>query len=119
MGASLADPSDPEIQPLALFTIALGMHYFIHDHNSSEDFPSLYQTRVRWILAGALVVGYGIGVITHIPPSVVAICVSFTAGGMILNSLRYELPKREQVGYAFFVFGALLYTGIILSLASP
>lgn len=119
VGASLSDSRNPEIQPIALFTVALGMHYFIHDHNCSMDNQSLYQGKARWILVGALVLGFITGTLTHIPESIVAIVVSFVSGGMILNSLRYELPKREKIGYAFFVSGALLYTCIILSLGIP
>lgn len=119
VGASLSDSSNPEIQPIALFTIALGMHYFIHDHNCRDDNPLLYQSKVRWLLAGVLVLGFVVGKLTHIPESIVAIVISFVSGGMILNSLRYELPKREKVGYVFFVIGSLLYTGIILVLNIP
>jgi hypothetical protein len=32
IGASLSDSSNPEIQPLALFTITIGMHYFVRDY---------------------------------------------------------------------------------------
>jgi hypothetical protein len=32
VGATLADSTDPEIQPIALFTVAMGLHYFVNDH---------------------------------------------------------------------------------------
>jgi len=114
VGASLADSNNPDIQPLFLFTIAMGMHYFIHDHNVSVDNPELYTHEVRWLLVIALCLGYTVGYFTHIPDAVVAVIVSFLAGGMILNALRYELPKREQLGYTFFVIGALGYTAVLL-----
>lgn len=116
VGASLADSTNPDIQPVLLFTIAMAMHYFIRDHQAEENNAILYGRQARWILVAALFVGYAIGYMSHIPDAVVAIVVSFLAGGVILNALRYELPKREQVGYAFFVTGALFYTGILLSL---
>jgi len=114
VGASLADSRNPDIQPLFLFTIAMSMHYFIHDHNLSVDNTLLYMHKVRWWLVMALCVGYFTGYFTHIPNAIVAIVVSFLAGGMILNALRYELPKREQLGYPFFVMGALGYTVLLL-----
>lgn len=114
VGASLSDSTNPDIQPLALFTFALGMHYFIRDHNAEVDNPLLYQHQARWWLVAALFAGYLVGTLTHIPNAVVAVAVSFLAGGVFLNVLHYELPKREQTGYFSFVLGAILYTAILL-----
>lgn len=118
VGASLSDSTDPELQPLALFTVAMGMHYFIWDHNASIDNNKIYEKQARWLLVAALFTGYIVGYLSHIPEAIVAVTVSFIAGGVLLNVLRYELPKREQVGYLFFVMGSLLYTAIILNLGS-
>lgn len=114
VGASLADSSNPDIQPIILFTVAIGLHYFVHDHNVGEDNELLYQQTCRWVLVVALFGGYLVGYLTHIPDAIGAILMSFIAGGVILNTLRYELPKRQQVGFPYFVFGALLYTALII-----
>lgn len=116
VGVSLADSSNPDIQPLYLFTIALGMHYFVNDHNAAMDAPLLYQSEARWGLVLALFGGYIIGKLMDVPPAVEAIIIPFLAGGVLLNVLRYELPKREKVGYLFFVLGSLLYTALLLKL---
>lgn len=116
IGASLADAENPDIQPLLLFTIAMGMHYFVKDHNASMENADLYNHKARWGLIAALFGGYIVGYISRIPDSIVAIAISFLAGGVLLNVLRYELPKREQVGYVFFVSGSLLYTAILLGI---
>jgi hypothetical protein len=116
MGVSLSDSTNPEIQPLWLFTIAMGMHYFVRDHNAVADSASLYQHEARWGLVGALFAGYIVGYLTKIPDAVVAVVVSFLAGGVLLNALRYELPKRDQVGYLSFVLGSLLYTAVLLGI---
>lgn len=112
VGASLSDSSNPEIQPLTLFTIAIGLHYFITDHLSKISDKKL----VLWSLICALFVGYLIGNLAKIPDTVTAIGISFVAGGILLNTFRYELPKREKDGYFWFVCGALLYTAILLVL---
>lgn len=116
VGASLSDGNNPEIQPLLLFTIAMGMHYFITDHNAKEKNVLLYDQKGRWFLVLALFLGYIVGYLTSIPDTVVAIAVSFISGGVLLNVLRYELPKREQIGYYFFLMGSLIFTLIILNL---
>lgn len=116
VGASLSDGNNPEIQPLLLFTIAMGMHYFIVDHNANEENGALYNQKGRWFLVLALFFGYIVGYLTSIPDTVVAITVSFISGGVLLNVLRYELPKREQIGYYFFLMGSLIFTLLILNL---
>lgn len=114
VGISLADSTNPDIQPVALYTIALAMHYFVNDHNMGQEDPRLYQSKARWGLICALFSGYFLGKVTHLPDSVEALVVSFLAGGVLLNVMRYELPKREKVGFFFFLLGSLLYTAIIL-----
>lgn len=114
LGASLSDSTNPDIQPLSLFAIGMGMHYFVFDHNAGEDHAALYNQQVRWLLVLALLIGFVIGYLTQIPGVLVAIIVAFLSGGVFLNALRYELPKREQVAYFCFVSGALSYTTIIL-----
>lgn len=116
VGVSFADSTNPDIQPIPLYTTALAMHYFVNDHTLGQEEPGLYQSRARWGLICALFLGYCVGKFTHIPNSLEALVVSFLAGGVLLNVLRYELPKREKVGYPFFVLGSLLYTAIILQI---
>ncbi len=112
VGASLSDSSNPEIQPLTLFTIAIGMHYFVRDHMAHvTKTPS-----VLWVLILMLFAGYLVGYLTEIPDAASAVCISFVAGGILLNVFQYELPKKEKSGYLWFVFGAFLYTSMLLGL---
>lgn len=112
IGASLSDSSNPEIQPLTLFTIAIGLHYFIRDH--------LAKISKKQFILGSLIfilfAGYLVGYLAKIPDAATAIGISFIAGGILLNIFQYELPKQEKGGYFWFVCGAVLYTAILLSL---
>lgn len=116
IGASLSDSSNPEIQPLWLFTIALGMHDFIQDHQARTRNSKLYMGPGRLWLVVALFLGYLVGLATHIPDAVVAMAVSFLAGGIILNVLHYELPEKKGSSYYPFVIGALSFTIILMVL---
>lgn len=117
VGASLSDNRNPDIQPIVIFTIAMGMYYFVRDHNASTLNPVLFEHQTRWLLVIALFAGYYIGYFLGISDSFVAIIASFLSGGILLNVLGYELPKREELGYACFVAGALIYTAILLCLS--
>lgn len=116
VGASLSDENNPDIQPLLLFAIAMGLHYFVHDHNLREDHKVLYDRYGRWLLAFTLTVGWLIGFFLKIPDALINLVVAFVAGGVLLNVMRYELPKREQGTYVYFIFGALIYSYILLQL---
>lgn len=112
IGASLSDSTNPEIQPLTLFTIAIGLHYFIRDHLAHIAQKKILLASLIFILFA----GYLIGYLTKIPDAAASIGISFIAGGILLNVFQYELPKQEKSGYFWFVCGALLYTTILLSL---
>lgn len=118
VGASLADPSAPELQPLILFTIAMGMHYFVHDHNLRQEQPILYEKYGKWILAATLVAGYYIGRITKISDAMVAITIAFAAGGIMFNVMHYELPYPKKGSNLFFILGAGIYTYLILRIGN-
>lgn len=112
VGASLSDSTNPEIQPLALFTIAIGMHYFVKDHLSGVS----NEPFILWSLIAALFAGYFVSDMAKIPEAITTIGISFVAGGVILNVLHYELPKQEKGGFICFVIGSLVYTAILLGL---
>lgn len=116
IGASLSDVNNPDIQPLILFSIAIGLHYFIHDHNTREIDAELYDQVGRWILVLALIIGWLVGFYFTIPETIIDLVVAFLAGGVLLNVMHYELPKREPGTYKFFLLGSLLYTFILLQL---
>lgn len=116
IGASLADVNNPDIQPMTLFAIAIGLHYFIHDHNIREINADLYDQKGRWILVLALILGWLVGFFFIIPVTIIDLVVAFIAGGVLMNVMHYELPKREPGTYKYFLLGAILYTMILLQL---
>lgn len=116
IGASLSDINNPDIQPLLLFTIAIGLHYFIFDHNLREDHQVLYDSIGRWLLSAALILGWFFGFFAKIPETLIILIVAFVAGGVLLNVMRYELPKKQEGTYLYFLLGALIYTVILLRL---
>ncbi|MGH2611534.1 MAG: hypothetical protein ACRDFB_00625 [Rhabdochlamydiaceae bacterium] len=115
IGASLSDSTNPDIQPLTLFTIAVGMHYFVRDHQARTKNLPLFMHRGRWWLVATLFLGYLVGTVTRIPDAIVAIAISFLAGGILLNVLHYELPEKKESSYFPFVIGALLYTALLIT----
>ncbi|HRD55633.1 MAG TPA: hypothetical protein PLC42_04460 [Parachlamydiaceae bacterium] len=114
VGYEIVDVHDPFIQPLYLFVVALGLHYFITDYSFREKHPFIYHDLSRYILILALYAGFAAGISIEIPKTSIIYGVAFVAGGMILNVLSYELPADEKTSsFPSFLFGSLLYSIIL------
>lgn len=112
IGAALTDINNPELQPLSLFTIAIGLHYFVRDHLSAL----CKNKKLMLSLAGMLIVGYLFSSFFKIPDIVLAFGISFASGGILLNVLGFELPDNGLKYFMPFLWGALVYTVLLLSI---
>lgn len=112
IGAALSNTSNPELQPLSLFTLAIGLHYFIRDHlGQIWKNPHLVMALIIMLYLGYATASY-----LAIPEVFLALCVCFASGGIILHVIGYELRDIGAGYYRYFVLGALVYTIILLSL---
>jgi hypothetical protein len=68
----------------------------------------------RWLLAGAVLAGFGLGAATEVRRPVVAALLGFLAGGTILNVLKEELPEERASRFRAFVLGGPAYTAVLL-----
>ena len=98
---------------LVLYTLALGVHFVINDFALSEHHRDAYRHFARWILAGAVVVGWALGAATDVSERVIAVIVAFIAGGVILNVLKEELPGERLAQFWPFAAGALAYAVLL------
>lgn len=102
------------IQGLIFFWLALTLHFLTNDYELNEDFPAAYKRSGRWILAGAVIFGWAVGVVLAISQLYVAYLFAFLAGGIILNVLKSELPEERQSDFRIFLLGVLAYTTLLL-----
>jgi hypothetical protein len=105
----------PGLRSLILFGLAMGLHFIVNDYGLREDHKQAYHQIGRWILSVSVLIGWLIGLMVAIHPGVVAILFGFLAGGVILNTLKEELPAERESRFGAFVLGALIY-GIIISI---
>ena len=114
LGSILTDTNDPEIQPLVLFTIAIGMHNFISDY----FLKTFKKPHLAWALVFMLFAGYITSSLINIPDFIMAIAVAFAAGGVILHVFLVENPAESIKHYFIFVLGALIYSSILLTIGT-
>ena len=74
----------------------------------------LYERSIRWLLAGATIVGAVIGAVTAIRLTIVALWFAFLAGAIIVNVLEQKLPDGKSSDFGWFFTGATLCSLLFL-----
>jgi hypothetical protein len=116
VGYAVVDKDNPEVQPILLFTIAMGLHYFTNDYSLSEAWGSAYKKTGRWVLIASLFLGWFAGLLITLSQLAVALVSAFIGGGVIMNVTRHELPKEDPGSLGVFLLSAITYTAILLTL---
>lgn len=101
---------------LLLFVIAFGLHFLVNDSGLREHHKEAYDRVGRWLLAGAVLLGWAAGQLLDLPAAAVALIFAFLAGGVVLNVLKEELPEERESRFWSFALGAVLYTLLLLAL---
>lgn len=114
IGYLLVHREVPGLVSLLLFTLAMGLHFFTNDYGLRQDFKGRYHRYGRWLLAAAVVLGWGIGIATTLHPLVVPILFAFLSGGVVLNVLKEELPEERQSSFWAFCTGTAVYAVLLL-----
>ena len=101
---------------LALFTVAMALHFLVNDHALRHDHRNTYRRLGRWMLAAAIGAGWAIGQTTAFGETVIGTLFAFLAGGIVLNVLKEELPEQRESRFLPFALGAAGYAGLLLLL---
>lgn len=118
IGYAVADKDNPEVKPLLLFGIAMGLHYFTNDYTLSEVYEDDYEHFGKWLLVSFLFLGWLLGLWITLSPTAVALISAFIGGGVIMNVIRHELPQDKPNNLRTFLFAAFLYTIILLTIGN-
>lgn len=116
VGYAIVDPNDPEVQPLALFTFAMALHYFTNDFSLSQSHGKDYGNKEKWILIISLFLGWLTGFFLILPTLAIALISAFIGGGVIMNVIRHELPERNPNSLSAFLLASFFYTVILLTI---
>ena len=106
----------PGIGALALFAIAMGLHFVVNDYGLRDHHRETYHRYGRWLLAGAVVVGGALGALTEVDRAALGALFAFLAGGVVLNVIKEELPPERESRFSAFAAGAGAYAALLLLL---
>lgn len=114
IGAIAASTERHGVGAFATYTFAMLLHMLVVDANLRAEHPKQYDEKFRFILSACLIAGLFAGTAATIPPFVLSLLFSFVAGGVILNTLRNELPSQGENSLPAFAFGALAYSAVLI-----
>lgn len=100
---------------LALFAVALAVHLVVNDHALREQHRARYDRLGRWLLAAAVLAGWSTGLAVRLPGAAVGAALAFLAGGVVLNTIKEELPAERESRFVPFAAGAAGYAALLLA----
>jgi hypothetical protein len=99
---------------LVLIAIAFGAHFLGSDLDLAEQYPNHYPRFGGWLQALALVAGWAMGRGVGFSEVAVGAGFAFLAGGLIMNTIRTELPNPHIGRNGRLILGVVLYTILML-----
>lgn len=115
IGYLLLYEEDRDMEELILFTVAMGLHFIVNDYALRKHHKEMYRSTGRWVLSGAVLAGWCMGIFVEVSEVVPAILLAFLSGGIILNVLKEELPEERESRFTAFILGTAAYTVLLLS----
>jgi zinc transporter ZupT len=103
------------MQELSFFALAMALHFLVNDFGLREHHREAYDRLGRWVLAGAVLLGWVVGLFAEISEAALGVLIAFLAGGVILNVLKEELPEERRSRFWAFACGAGLYAVLLLT----
>jgi uncharacterized membrane protein len=105
---------ESSLHELVLYCLAMGFHFLVNDYGLVARHREIYLRQGRWVMAFAVLVGWGVGKAVEIEEAATSMLFAFLAGGVVLNVLKEELPEERQSRLWPFVLGVALYALLLL-----
>jgi len=103
--------------PTLLFAVAMGTHFLTVDHTLRREYGASYAGTGHFILAGAAIAGWALGVVTQLSKPLTIFPLALLSGAIIAISLIEELPEENEGRFWSFLAGGVLYAAILVPLA--
>jgi len=99
---------------LLLYGTAMGLHFLVNDYGLRDHHRAAYDDVARWILAGAVLLGFGVGVLAGVPTHLLSLLLAFVAGSVVLNVIKEELPENRESRFWAFGLGVAGYALLLV-----
>jgi hypothetical protein len=118
IGYLLVERADSGLAALVVYTLAMAIHFLIVNHSLAEEHGAAYHRSGHWWLAASVVAGWAAGAMAPLSEIAFARLFAVLAGGVVITSLRAELPDEREGRFWPFVLGAALFAALLLASTS-
>jgi hypothetical protein len=114
IGYLLVERSERGHVALAVYALAMAIHFLVVNHALAEEHGDVYRRHGRWVLAGSVTAGWALGVAAPLSEIAFARLFALLAGGVVITSLQSELPDDRRGRFWPFCLGAALFAVVLL-----
>jgi hypothetical protein len=100
---------------LVSYIVAIGIHLIGFGYDLKEDHKEKYTHLTAGILSLVLIIGTIASYLYKVDELILSLLLAFLTGGILLNSIKEEIPTITQSRFWAFAAGAIV-TGILLLL---
>lgn len=115
VGYLLVQRAGAGIQRLSMFFVAIALWFVVSDYGLRVQHRDRYRRIARWVLAAAVIVGWGVATAAPLPDAWLSVAMAFVAGGVVMNVLKEELPRERESAFWAFALGAGAYAGLLMA----
>ncbi|MQA31971.1 hypothetical protein [Modestobacter roseus] len=116
VGYLLVHQVRPGPAELALYTVALSARYLTGEISLRDEDPRAYDRWVRWALAAAVLVGWGVGLAVDLGDAAVRVFSALLSGSIVLTSLKQQLPASGRAHVPVLGAACLAFTALLLAI---
>ena len=116
IGYLLLHREETGVASLLTFALAMALHFLVNDYSLQDHHGRAYHCYARWLLAGAVFVGLGVGYVAPVSELRVSVLFAFLAGSIVLNVVKEELPTERQSRFRAFAAGVVGYSALLLAM---
>lgn len=114
IGYLLVERAERGHAALAVYALAMAIHFIVVNHALAEEHGRLYRRQGHWVLAASVLAGWALGATAPLSEASFARLFALLAGGVVITSLRSELPDDRNGRFWPFCLGALVFAVFLL-----
>ena len=97
------------------FFVAMLVKFVVNDHGLHSLHKDRYDNVGRWLLAAAVIGGWGVRALHRFSDAVPVALQAILAGAVLLNVLKEELPSERDSRYWAFFTAGVAYAAFLLA----
>ncbi len=114
IGYLLTERAERGVLSLTLYALAMAVHFVVVNHALVEEHGAVYRRHGHRVLALAVLAGWGLGNVGEIGEIAFARLFALLAGGVVITSLKAELPDEREGRFWPFCGAAMLFALVLI-----